>query len=161
MNIVYIQLGSNIGDRMSFIEQSLDLIKKNIGEILDESKIYESSPWGVKNQSYFLNSIIKVSSILSAKECLKKSQEIEKIIGRIRKKKWGARQIDIDLLFFNNEIISTDNLIIPHPHITERKFVLVPLAEIDGNYIHPKLKKNIFALLIQCKDVEKVSVYEV
>ena len=161
MNTVYIQLGSNIGERESFIAKSMEQIEENIGEIITESSIFETIPWGYENQDNFLNSVIKIKTTFDAFKVLKKSQEIENTLGRKRISKWRKRTIDIDILFYNNEIINTTKLIIPHPLIQQRKFVLVPLSEIAPNYIHPILKKSISTLLSECKDNQKVLDYEI
>ena len=161
MNTVYIQLGSNLGERESFIAKSMEQIEENIGEIITASSIFETTPWGNENQNNFLNSVIKIKTTFDAFKVLKKSQEIENNLGRDRNKKWGKRTIDIDILFYNNEIINTKELIIPHPLLQKRKFVLVPLSKIASNYIHPILKKNISTLLSECKDNQKVLDYEI
>ena len=161
MNTVYIQLGSNIGERESFIAKSMEQIEENIGEIITESSIFETTPWENENQNNFLNSVIKIKTTFDAFKVLKKSQEIENNLGRVREEKWGKRTIDIDILFYNNEIINTTKLNIPHPLIQKRKFVLVPLSEIAPNYIHPILKKNISTLLSECKDNQKVLDYAI
>ena len=161
MNTVYIQLGSNIGERKSYIAKSMDQIEENIGKIITSSSICETIPWGNENQNNFLNSVIKINTTLDAFRVLKKSQEIENNLDRERVEKWGERTIDIDILFYNNEIINTTKLNIPHPFIQKRKFVLVPLSEIAPNYIHPTLKKNISTLLSECKDNQKVLDYEI
>jgi len=161
MNTVYILLGSNIGERKSYIAKSMEQIEENIGKIIIESSIFETIPWGNENQNNFLNSVIKINTTLDAFRILKKSQEIENNLGRERVEKWGERTIDIDILFYNNEIINTTKLNIPHPLIQKRKFVLVPLSEIAPNYIHPTFKKNISTLLSECKDNQKVLDYEI
>jgi len=161
MNIIYIQLGSNMGNRKSYIEKSMQQIEQEIGNIICSSKIYESSPWGVSIQNHFLNSVIKIESELSSSILLKKLQEIENNLGRVRLRKWGERTIDIDILFYNNEIIKTEKLNIPHPLLHERKFVLIPLSKIAPNYIHPILKKNVSDLLSECKDSQQVLEYAI
>jgi len=161
MNTIYIQLGSNMGNRKSYIEKSMQEIEQEVGNIICSSKIYESSPWGVTNQNHFLNSVIKVESKLAPYVLLEKLQEIENNSGRIRKEKWGERSIDLDILFYNFEIINTKNLKIPHPYIQERRFVLVPLSEIATDYNHPVLQKNISVLLEECTDTEKVYEYAI
>ena len=161
MNTMYIQLGSNVGERHSYIKESLLQIEKILGTIICESKTYESSPWGVTEQRNFLNKVISVKSDFSAKDALKTLQNIENNLGRKRSEKWGERTIDLDILFYNNQTINTKELTIPHPHIQDRKFVLIPFAEMNGKFIHPTLKKDIFALLKECKDTEKVVVYEI
>ena len=161
MNTVYIQLGSNIGERESFIAKSMEQIEENIGEIITASSVFETIPWGNENQNNFLNSVIKIKTLFDSFKVLKKSQEIENNLGRERVEKWGERTIDLDILFYNNNIINTKELIIPHPFIQKRKFVLVPLSEIAPNYIHPILKKSISTLLSECKDNQKVLDYEI
>ena len=161
MNVIYIQIGSNIGDRISYINNSMQQIEDKLGKISNSSKIYESSPWGHINQGNFLNSVIKVESDLNAFKSLKILQEIEENLGRKRIQKWGERCIDLDILFFNNQIIDSKNLTVPHPYIQDRNFVLIPLNEIASSFYHPTLKKDIFALLNDCTDKEEVSIYEI
>ena len=161
MNTVYIQLGSNIGERESFITKSMHKVECNIGKIITASSIFETTAWGNENQNNFLNSVIEIKTPFDAFTVLQKSQEIENNLGRKRSDKWGERTIDIDILFYNNKIINTKELIIPHPLIQKRNFVLVPLSEIAPNYKHPILKKNISNLLSECKDTQKVLDYEI
>ncbi len=161
MNTVYIQLGSNIGERESFITKSMYKVEDDIGKIITASSIFETTAWGNENQNNFLNSVIKIKTPFDAFTILQKSQEIENNLGRERSDKWGERTIDIDILFYNNKIINTKELTVPHPLIQKRKFVLVPLSEIAPNYMHPILKKNISTLLSECKDTQKVLDYEI
>ena len=161
MNIVYLQLGSNIENRKLYLQQAMHQINDHIGKIISKSKIYESSPWGIKNQNNFLNQVILINSNFDAQEILKLSKDIESNLGRKKTRKWGARRIDIDILFYNNDIITTNQLSIPHPLIQERLFVLTPLSDIAADYIHPKYKKNISSLLCECTDKEKVQEYEI
>ena len=161
MNTVYIQLGSNIGERKSFITKSMHKVEDDIGKIITASSIFETTAWGNENQNNFLNSVIEIKTPFDAFTILQKSQEIENNLGRKRSDKWGERTIDIDILFYNNKIINTKELTIPHPLIQKRKFVLVPLSEIAPNYKHPILKKNISTLLSECKDTQKVLDYEI
>ena len=161
MNTVYIQLGSNIGKRESFITKSMHKVEDDIGKIITASSIFETTAWGNENQNSFLNSVIEIKTPFDAFTILQKSQEIENHLGRERSDKWGERTIDIDILFYNNKIINTKELTIPHPLVQNRKFVLVPLSEIAPNYMHPILKKNISTLLSECKDTQKVLDYEI
>ena len=161
MNTVYIQLGSNIGERESFITKSMHKVEDDIGKIITSSSIFETTAWGNENQNNFLNSVIEIKTPFDAFTILQKSQEIENNLGRKRSDKWGERTIDIDILFYNNKIINTKELTVPHPLIQKRKFVLVPLSEIAPNYMHPILKKNISTLLSECKDTQKVLDYEI
>jgi 2-amino-4-hydroxy-6-hydroxymethyldihydropteridine diphosphokinase len=160
MNRVYIQLGSNLGDREGYLKQSQVMLIDKIGLIIKKSSIYESSPWGVENQGSFLNQVLLLETDVKPFDLLDRILNIEKEMGRVRIEKWGERIIDIDILFYNDEIIETNNLCIPHPYISKRRFVLSPLDEIAKNYIHPILQKTINKLLSECLDEEKVSVYE-
>jgi len=160
MNRVYIQLGSNLGDREGYLKQSQAMLIDEIGLIIKMSSIYESSPWGVENQGSFLNQVLLLETDVKPFDLLDIILNIEKEMGRVRIEKWGERIIDIDILFYNDEIIETNNLCIPHPYISKRRFVLSPLDEIAKNYIHPILHKTINKLLLECLDEEKVSIYE-
>jgi 2-amino-4-hydroxy-6-hydroxymethyldihydropteridine diphosphokinase len=157
MNGIYFIIGGNLGDRLALIEECKQKIKKILGPILRSSSIYESESWGETNNPNYLNQVLFIESKFSAKEVLEKALEIEKELGRTRDKKWESRLIDIDILFFNDEIIEEKNLIIPHPHLQNRKFVLVPLNEIASEFVHPVLKTTISNLLDNCSDNLKVS----
>lgn len=160
MNKIFILLGTNLGDRLRQLLRAKQALEKQVGEILMASSIYETAAWGVEDQPAFLNQVILIKSGLSPMDCLNRTQQIELDLGRVRLKKWGQRAIDIDLLYFNDEIVNYPNLIIPHPFISERRFTLAPLAEIAPGYIHPVYKKNNVYLLHNCKDelpVKKIS----
>lgn len=159
MNEVYLQLGSNIGDRLGNLDQSIKIITERIGNVLEKSSVYESTPWGVENQRNFLNQVIFVKSNFDPYTILDLVLQIEKDMGRIRIEKWGERIIDIDILFIDDLIIESENLCIPHEFIAKRKFVLQPMCEIAPGFIHPKLNKTISQLLEECIDDEKVNVY--
>ena len=159
MKTIYLQIGSNIGDRNHYIDRAKKQIEKKIGKIHASSKIYETQAWGIRSQRDFLNVVIKVSTNFDPNKILKISQQIESDLGRIRKEKWGERCIDIDILFINNEIIKLKNLTVPHPHIQDRKFILRPLCDIASNLKHPIIKKDIKELLECCTDKLKVITY--
>ena len=159
MKTIYLQIGSNIGDRNHYIDEAKKQIEKKIGKIHASSKIYETQAWGIRSQRDFLNVVIKVSTNFDPNKILKISQQIESDLGRIRKEKWGERCIDIDILFINNEIIKLKNLTVPHPHIQDRKFILRPLCDIASNLKHPIIKKDIKELLECCTDKLKVITY--
>jgi len=161
MNIVYLQLGSNIGDREQQLEAAISEIKEKVGKITNSSKVYESSPWRVDGQSNYLNQVIKVETDLDAASVLSVALDIENDLGRKRIEKWGERLIDIDIIFYNNEIFETAELCIPHKHMHERKFVLTPLNEIASDYLHPKYNKTVADLLVECNDIESVEEHAV
>ena len=152
MNTVYLLLGSNMGDSEQMLTVATNMIEKNIGKLTKSSSIYRTAAWGNEDQPDFLNQIIIVSSLLSSSNILKEIFVIEKEMGRVRTTKNAARVIDIDMLFFNDEIIQTETLTVPHPQVQNRRFVLVPLAEIALNFIHPLLKKSSLELLSICSD---------
>ena len=156
---VYILLGTNLGDRLSNLKVASDYIEKEIGSILLKSKIYETEPWGVLDQPNFLNQVIKIKPNLSAEKALDKCLWIESEMGRKRIQKWGARLIDIDLLFYNKLVINTLKLILPHPRLHQRNFTLVPMEEIAPKFEHPILKRNMFELLEICKDDQSVDIF--
>jgi 2-amino-4-hydroxy-6-hydroxymethyldihydropteridine diphosphokinase len=155
---VYLGLGSNLGDRKSNLGESIKQISE-FAIIKKMSSIYETEPWGLKDQPGFLNQVIFVETKLAPADLLSHLKTIEEKMGRKKTVLYGPRLIDLDILFFNDLLMKTPDLIIPHPHITERAFVLVPLAEIAPNMNHPHHHKTIKELL---KDVDKssVSLYE-
>ncbi|MEC7863590.1 MAG: 2-amino-4-hydroxy-6-hydroxymethyldihydropteridine diphosphokinase [Bacteroidota bacterium] len=161
MNTVYLQLGSNLGEREQLLSDAVQEISEHIGKVNIRSQIYESRPWRVDGQDSYLNQILKVKTLLSAKDILVSVLKIENNLGRVRIEKWGERLIDIDIIFFNNEIIETPDLCIPHKHMHERNFVLTPLNEIVPDLIHPKYNKTVSELLKESKDMEKVVEYAV
>ncbi|HSH67167.1 MAG TPA: 2-amino-4-hydroxy-6-hydroxymethyldihydropteridine diphosphokinase [Bacteroidia bacterium] len=158
MNTAYILLGSNEGDRLHHLSGALELIQQNnIGVIVKQSAVYVTVAWGYHEQPDFYNQVIYVETSLTPQQLLIKLLDTEKELGRIRSgTKWMQRIIDLDILFYNDEIIQVEGLLIPHPFIQDRKFVLVPLCEIAETYIHPLLKKDIRALCDECADVLEV-----
>ena len=159
MNIVFLQLGGNLGDREQLLKDAILAIENRVGNIIDLSKVYESTPWRVEGQNNYLNQIIKVKTTLLAREVLSTVLNIEKQLGRIRLEKWGERLIDIDIIFYNNSIIETPELCVPHKHLHERMFVLTPLCDIASKMVHPKYNKTIEELLQECNDTELVEEY--
>ncbi|GAA4136129.1 2-amino-4-hydroxy-6-hydroxymethyldihydropteridine diphosphokinase [Sphingobacterium kyonggiense] len=158
MNQVYVLLGANIGDPLNQLAQAREQISRKLGHIEQASSIYESEAWGEEDQPIFLNQVLLVESELSAEEFLQIALSIENDLGRIRFKKWGSRVIDIDMLYYNEEIIDSENLKIPHPFLHQRNFTLVPLVEISPQYIHPVLKKSNKDLLLGSKDQLLVNI---
>ena len=157
MAITYLSLGSNMGDRMGYLDTAKKGIKEQIGEIILESGIYETEPWGFESEDKFLNSVISVNTSLEPEEILKIIKNIETEGRRIRShKQYISRTIDIDILFYDKLIIFQDELEIPHPLLHQRKFILIPLNEINPGLIHPVNGKNIELLLRECKDKSEV-----
>ncbi len=139
----YLIMGTNLGDRPAHLQQAIVEIERNIGSILNCSSVYETEPWGVTDQPSFYNQVLKVATTLDPLQLLTATLAIEKEMGRVRAERYGARIIDIDILFFDDLVINTDQLTIPHPRITERNFVLAPLAEIAPDLVHPVLHQTI------------------
>ena len=160
MNIVFLQLGSNLGDRELLLKDAITAIVNRVGDVVKFSKVYESAPWRVEGQENYLNQILKVRTTLSAEEILSIVLDIEKKLGRVRLEKWGERLIDIDIIFYNDSIIETSELCVPHKHLHERMFVLTPLHNIAPEMIHPKYNKTVEELLNTCNDTELVKEYE-
>ena len=156
MNIVYLLLGANIGNPNKQLDDAKIEIEDRIGKITSSSSIYESEAWGVENQPVFLNQVIQVETELSANKVLNDILKIELLLGRIRGQRWGSRIIDIDILYYNSDIIHSDELQVPHPYIQERNFTLIPLVEIAADYIHPIFKKSNKELLEESTDILKV-----
>lgn len=158
MNKVYILLGGNIGDRIQNLEFAKSEISQKIGLITKESSYYESEPWGFDDEKSFINQVILVETELQATEVLVKNQLIEKGLGRERKSnQYTSRNIDIDILFYENKILFEKGLIIPHNQLHKRRFTLLPLNEIASDFIHPIFKKKISTILSDCKDELQVS----
>jgi 2-amino-4-hydroxy-6-hydroxymethyldihydropteridine diphosphokinase len=162
MNVSYLCLGGNIGNRESSLEQALGLIHKKAGQVTTRSGLYETEAWGVSNQQAYLNQCICLHTNLEAGELLETLLSIEEELGRQRNGSatYEPRTIDIDILFFNDTVINSGKLIVPHPRLHLRKFVLVPLAGIAPDYLHPVLNKTIFSLLNECPDTSRVTLYK-
>jgi len=152
MNIAYLLTGGNLGDRAESLKNAAAMVEKEAGRILTRSHLYETAAWGTTNQPDYLNQALLIETNLTAIELLHTILTIEKQLGRFRQEKYGARIIDIDILFFNSEILKTEQLIVPHPHLQNRRFVLVPMVEIAADYCHPVLNKTMSALLEECPD---------
>lgn len=149
----YLLLGSNLGKREKLIADALTLLKVSVGEILQISGIYETAAWGKTDQPSFLNLAVKIETILTPTQLLEAVLKIETDLGRVRHEKWGSRLIDIDVILYGEDIVNEIELLqIPHPEMQNRKFVLLPMAEIASAVIHPVLKKSISELLSNLDD---------
>jgi len=159
MNSVYIALGSNRGDRENNLQKAMDYLEEKAGRIAKVSSVYETQPWQMDDHTNFLNRVVLLETDFNASGLMNCILQIEAIMGRIRTNSgvYEPRTIDIDILFFNRDIIHGDSLVIPHPQIAKRRFVLQPLSEIAPFYVHPQLKKTICELLASCADGHSIS----
>lgn len=161
MKTVYLGLGTNLGERISYIENAIRSIKEiRNTEFEKASRVYETEPWGVTSENSYLNCAVKIRTGLKAEELLTEIKQLEKKLGRTENIRWSDREIDIDILFYGNEIIRNETVIIPHSFIEKRKFVLVPLKEIAPDFIHPELNKSVSDLLKDTKDKLNVTLYK-
>ena len=152
IHTTFLLLGSNLGEREYVLEKAATTIETKIGKVKTYSSIYETMAWGNEDQPAFLNQVIVVETSLNPEDLLVQINSIEKDLGRVRHEKWGERLIDIDILYFDDVIIDTEKLTIPHPEIVNRKFTLIPLAEIAADFVHPLINKKQKELLQNCKD---------
>jgi 2-amino-4-hydroxy-6-hydroxymethyldihydropteridine diphosphokinase len=162
MNKAYLLLGSNLEDRSEMIQKALVLIAERIGTILQSSSVYESDPWGFRSENRFLNQVVVVETELLPGEILAGILQIETGLGRTRQSRnagYSSRVIDIDILFYNDEIIREAQLDIPHPRIQERMFALVPLCELNASFVHPVYQKTLHDLKSECIDRNAVERY--
>ncbi|WP_212003146.1 2-amino-4-hydroxy-6-hydroxymethyldihydropteridine diphosphokinase [Chitinophaga sp. HK235] len=152
MNTAILLIGGNLGDRIANLQKAIQYIAAEAGEVIKTSALYQTAPWGSVDQPDYLNQGLEIHTTLDALTLLHTLLGIERRIGRIRQEKWGARVIDIDLIFFNSEIVSLPELKLPHPRMHLRQFVLVPLNEIVPDYLHPVLHKTVRQLQQECPD---------
>ena len=152
MQTVYLLLGSNLGDRNTYIKEASVLLAQLVGKIKRSSSIYETQSWGVENLPDYLNQVLEIETSLEPEIILEKTQIIEEKLLRKRTNKWQSRTIDIDILFYGSAIINTSKLKIPHPEIQNRLFTLVPLDELIPDFIHPVINKSIHKLKQEVKD---------
>jgi 2-amino-4-hydroxy-6-hydroxymethyldihydropteridine diphosphokinase len=152
-NISYIAIGSNKGDRFDHMNKAILEISGDNNNVIEKiSSIYETLPYGYKDQGNFYNAVIKITTGYELMELLDSLKSIEKKIGRKNSKRWGPREIDLDILFFNNLIYSNDRVTVPHKEVAKRDFVLIPLSEIAPDFNHPALNQKICDICIADSD---------
>ncbi|MHB1178888.1 MAG: 2-amino-4-hydroxy-6-hydroxymethyldihydropteridine diphosphokinase [Daejeonella sp.] len=152
MFITYLLLGSNLGDSRKYLHDASARIEKKVGIITLKSSLYQTASWGNQDQPDFINQVVRVETDLFPKELLRSILEIEVELGRERVSKWGSRTIDIDILFYDDQVLNEPDLTIPHPYLHERRFSLMPLHEIAPHLIHPTLNKSVRELLDELSD---------
>lgn len=141
--IAFIAIGSNLGDRIANVRKAAALVAGGVNaRVLARSSLYETEPWGIREQPSFVNAVIKVETGLSPMELLTHTRSIEAAMGRQREQRYGPRTIDLDIIFYDGLVMDEKGLTIPHPRAHERAFVMVPLAEIDPEFVHPALKRK-------------------
>lgn len=160
MNTAYLLIGSNLGKRLEVLQKARKKIEESCGALLQRSSVYQTAPWGLAAQDDFLNQIIIIQTKLDAPALLQNVLAIEDHLGRKRTVTYGPRVIDIDILFFNSEIIREENLVVPHPQLQNRRFVLVPMVEIAPSLLHPVLQKTMVQLLEDCPDTLAVQKFQ-
>lgn len=161
MNVVYLLLGSNLDDRALMLLKAREFINERIGRVVHQSSVYASEPWGFNSTDTFLNQAVVIETLLSPSGIMEAILKIEHELGRRRKDGYGyiSRPIDIDILFYNLDIIEEQGITIPHPRIPERMFTLMPLLELNQQLIHPSSRKTIRELLLECRDPLKVEIF--
>lgn len=159
MNGIYLLLGTNLGNREANLFRAQELLTGHGIIIKRISSVYETAAWGIEEQPAFLNQVIEVDTTHIPQILLRTILHIEEDMGRVRDQKWAERLIDIDILYFKDQVIESEELIVPHPEIPNRRFTLLPLAEIAENEMHPGLQQTQLQLLERCPDSLKVEKY--
>ncbi|AKD05240.1 2-amino-4-hydroxy-6-hydroxymethyldihydropteridinediphosphokinase [Pontibacter korlensis] len=159
MHKVYLLLGGNLGDRTAYLQQARESINEQVGTLTRISKVYETAAWGKTNQPNFLNQVLELQTHLAPEQVLQSINLIEQELGRVRLEHWGARVIDIDILFYDDLVQQTQRLTIPHPQLHLRRFTLLPLAALAPEFEHPALGRSINQLLQECPDELEVWEY--
>ena len=153
---IFLGLGSNLADRLRNLHEAIALLECRL---VKQSSVYETEPVGYLHQPWFLNMVIQIETDLTPRELLKRCQEIEKKLKRQRVTHKGPRTVDLDILFYDNVVCSDADLILPHPAISQRRFVLIPMNEIVSDFVHPVLQKTIRELLESCEDHSIVNLF--
>lgn len=158
----FVLLGSNLGDRELLVNQACKMIGERCGEIVAKSRLYESEPWGFQSEHWFLNQVVKIETSLSPDALMRTLLQIENELGRdrsVQHKGYVSRPMDLDILYFGQQIIDTQLVIVPHPRLYQRRFTLLPLCDVAPDFVHPIMKKNNLQLLDECRDVGEVHIY--
>ena len=157
MHRVLIGLGSNVGDRLGFLQKAMGELERTQGiSVASISSVYETEPVGKKNQPRFLNAAVELSCSISASKLYERMKEIERLIGRTPTERWGPREIDLDLLYYDDEVLESPMFVVPHRESSNRRFVLVPLSEIAADFVDPAKKCSVRSLLENCPDTCEV-----
>ncbi|MBR4137305.1 MAG: 2-amino-4-hydroxy-6-hydroxymethyldihydropteridine diphosphokinase [Bacteroidales bacterium] len=159
--LVFVLLGSNLGDRELLVNQACKMLEERCGEIVAKSRLYESEPWGFQAEHWFLNQVVEIRTSLSPDVLMQTLLTIEKELGRDRSmphQGYVSRPMDIDILYYGKDIIDTEMVTAPHPRLHQRRFTLLPLCDIAPDFVHPLLKKSNLQLLDECQDNGKINV---
>ncbi|WP_187263878.1 2-amino-4-hydroxy-6-hydroxymethyldihydropteridine diphosphokinase [Pontibacter beigongshangensis] len=153
---IYLLLGGNLGNRPAFLQQARESLAIEVGAITSSSRLYETAAWGKTDQPAFLNQVLRLRTELQPEQVLLAIHRIEQELGRERVEHWGARVIDIDILFYEDLVLQTQRLTIPHPQLHKRRFTLMPLVELAPELVHPVLQQTVKSLLENCEDALEV-----
>jgi 2-amino-4-hydroxy-6-hydroxymethyldihydropteridine diphosphokinase len=157
MRRVFICIGGNLGDRGDNLSETIDFLHFNVGDVLSRSDVFETEPWEMNDVPAFYNQVVCVETMMTNEQLVAEIKEIEAYYGRDRgTAKYASREMDVDILFIDDEIIDMPELQVPHHRMTQRRFVLEPLAQIAPDQIHPELKKTVLELLSACDDKHSV-----
>ena len=159
MNIAFLLIGSNLGNRKMYLQKAVQMVEERCGKVVNQSACYETAAWGFTNQPSFYNQALELETQFSPEHLMLTLLDIEERMGRIRLEKLGPRVIDLDILLFNNLIVNSVLVTIPHPHLTERRFALTALHDIAETIFHPITKTTIHELLVHCNDT--LDVYKI
>lgn len=159
-NIVYVLLGGNLGNTQQTFKKAIEFLTIKVGTIINASGLYQSEPWGFETHDQFLNQVLKIETSLLAPQVMHELLNIEQMLGRLRgpSAQYQSRPIDLDILFYNQDIFDSADLTVPHPRLHLRRFTLLPLSEIASELQHPTLKKTIKQLLEACEDDLEVTL---
>ncbi len=159
MEGIYLLLGTNLGDRMANLQRAKELMMTKMITVIRESSVYETAAWGIEDQPSFLNQVVQIDFYRAPSRLLALLLEIEEQMGRVREEKWGSRLIDIDILYFKDELIDEKDLQVPHPEIANRRFTLLPLVELAPSLLHPANGKTQQELLDETTDPLEVKLF--